>query len=194
MSARIMAPLLGAALAVAIAAPGNAASITVETNAGIDTIYLIGEMTVADIEVFGKAAASSYRRWVDTKVVLNSPGGSALAGIRIGEIIRQKRFSTWVLSNGLCVSSCALAWLGGYSHLAEGKVGFHGVFDATTRQQSGPGNALVGAYLNRLGLSDLAIAYITMTDADGVQWLTAEDARAIGIDNVPAWAAPGARR
>jgi hypothetical protein len=116
--------------------------------------------------------------------MLSSPGGAALAGIGIGEIIRQKGFVTFVPPNTYCASACAVAWLGGAQRVvsASGRIGFHGAFDMTTGQQSGPANALVGAYLNRLGLSSAAIVYVTRAGANAVQWLTAADATALGID------------
>jgi hypothetical protein len=63
-------------------------------------------------------------------------------------------------------------------------VGFHAAYDATTMQESGWGNALVGAYLNKLGLSDSAIYYITHKGPTSIQWLTAEDATKLGIEAI----------
>lgn len=44
------------------------------------------------------------------------------------------------------------------------------------------GNALVGAYLNDLGLSPNAIRYITTPGPNDVQWLSIRDAIMIGIN------------
>ena len=44
------------------------------------------------------------------------------------------------------------------------------------------GNALVGAYLNSLGLPTRAVAYITAAAPDSMQWLTQSDAIAVGIE------------
>jgi hypothetical protein len=44
------------------------------------------------------------------------------------------------------------------------------------------GNALVGAYLNQLGLSQSAVAYITISSPDNMSWLTADDAKQVGIE------------
>lgn len=61
-------------------------------------------------------------------------------------------------------------------------VGFHGVYNSDTLQPSGAGNAIVGAFLGKIGLSDAAIAYIMNPDANEIQWLTAANARPLGID------------
>jgi len=44
------------------------------------------------------------------------------------------------------------------------------------------GNAMVGAYLNSLGLPSRAIGYMTIAAPDSMQWLTAADAEKLGID------------
>src|SRR5215467_7996279 len=50
-------------------------------------------------------------------VAFSSDGCSLLAGLRIGEAIRRKRFSTIVPEGRRCASACALAWLGGIGAL-----------------------------------------------------------------------------
>jgi hypothetical protein len=104
--------------------------------------------------------------------------------IRIGNEIRAKGFWTFIKCGTLCESACALAWLGVVHRTISpaGFVGFHAAYDAVTRLESGEGNALVGAYLARLGLSDAAIAYITHMGPNSMQWLSAGDAVKIGIE------------
>jgi hypothetical protein len=86
------------------------------------TIY--GEITYKDGEAFeAKAAAlTGYYR-----VILEPPGGNAIAGMRIGEQIRLKGWGTYVLDR--CFSACAMAWLGGVARemMSDAKVGFHQV-------------------------------------------------------------------
>jgi hypothetical protein len=63
-------------------------------------------------------------------------------------------------------------------------VGFHAAYRETGRRTpvaDSVGNALVGAYLNQLGLSATAIAYITEPDPTDIRWLTFSDAAKIGI-------------
>ena len=47
--------------------------------------------------------------------------------------------------------------------------------------ESGSGNAILGAYLNQLGLSEDAILYITKTAPTSIQWMSLEDANEHGI-------------
>jgi hypothetical protein len=47
--------------------------------------------------------------------------------------------------------------------------------------ESGPGNAILGAYLNQLGLSEDAILYITYAAPTSVHWMSLEEAAEYGI-------------
>jgi hypothetical protein len=117
-------------------------------------------------------------------VAFDSNGGSLLAGLKIGEIIRMKNFTTVVLDQTRCASSCALAWLGGTKRFmgATARIGFHAAYDGETRQVTSAGNALVGAYLNEIGLPSDAVVYITTAAPDSIIWLSKFDAEKMGID------------
>jgi hypothetical protein len=117
-------------------------------------------------------------------VAFNSDGGNLLAGLQIGEVIRLKNFSTLVPKGAHCASSCALAWLGGTKRwmAPDAKIGFHSAYNGETGQVTGPGNALVGAYLNKIGLPYNAVVYITAAAPNSMAWLSKSDAVTLGID------------
>jgi hypothetical protein len=89
-----------------------------------------------------------------------------LGTLEIGESIRLKAFTTFVPENARCASACALAWLGGVQrYMAPGaQIGFHAAYNAKSGQETGVGNALVGAYLNKIGLPYEAVIYISQSD------------------------------
>jgi len=67
------------------------------------------------------------------------------------------------------------------------QIGFHSSSLITSEQApSAPtgdiGNALMGAYLNRIGLPDRAIVYITQAAPEAMTWLSMTDAKQQGID------------
>jgi hypothetical protein len=113
-----------------------------------------------------------------------SDGGNLIAGLQIGETIRLKNFSTLVPDQARCASSCALAWLGGTRRFmgSRAQVGFHAAYDGQTHQVTGSGNALVGAYLNKIGLPYSAVVYITSASPDAITWLSKPDAERLGIE------------
>jgi hypothetical protein len=160
-----------------------AANIEVEH---IDTasalIMLDGDLELGDIESFRNKVASISR----ATVAFRSDGGSLLAGIRIGMLIRVKNFITVVPDGAQCASACAVAWLGGARRFmgAGSKVGFHAAYvqkgSATT--ESGPGNAVLGAYLDQLGLPEDAIVFITQAAPSSMKWLSMDEAGQHGID------------
>jgi len=118
-------------------------------------------------------------------VVLDSPGGAVLSGLEIGRLIRNKKLMTGVPSSTLCASSCALIWLAGATRYAEesSMVGFHAAYVVRNGKQveTGVGNALIGAYLNELGLSDRAIVFVTKAPPEGIEQLTKAKSEQVGI-------------
>jgi hypothetical protein len=117
-------------------------------------------------------------------VSFRSAGGSVVAGIQIGESIRLKGFTTVVAGTARCASACAIAWLGGTPRLMspQARVGFHAAYSSETGQETGVGNALVGAYLNKIGLPYSAVIYITQAAPNSMTWLSIADAEKQGID------------
>jgi hypothetical protein len=115
-------------------------------------------------------------------VFLESPGGNPFTAMAIGRLIRARGFDTYITA-GTCASACGIIWLAGVRRGIgpTGRVGFHAAYNGVTHEQSGFANALIGAYLNELHLSDQAIIYITHAAPTEMQWLTAADATAVGI-------------
>ena len=152
------------------------------TNGGPDIIAIVGDFALGDEKKFINAALSSE----SALVVFQSPGGNLFAGIEIGKAIHLKGFATLVPDGIQCASACALAWLGGRVRLMSdtARVGFHAVYTANDGQPSvsSTGNALVGAYLNQLGLPTSAVVYITEAPPEGMRWLSFADAQHFGID------------
>jgi hypothetical protein len=91
------------------------------------------------------------------RVRLKSPGGK-LAGLIIGEDIRRRKFTTYVIGTDECFSACALIWLAGDKRYiaTTARLGFHAAFRMEGKEgqgsprESGKG-AIVGAYITNLG-------------------------------------------
>jgi hypothetical protein len=117
-------------------------------------------------------------------VRLQSNGGSLVAGIQIGETIRLKSFQTLVPAGARCASACAMAWLGGTQRFMGpgAQIGLHSAYNAKSGQGTGVANALLGAYLNRVGLPYSAVVYITQTAPQSITWLGIADAKRLGIE------------
>ena len=128
----------------------------------------------------------AIQKYTKGVVLFQSGGGNLVAGLSMGEAIRLKGFSTGVMSGSVCASSCALAWLGGVKRFLgpTAKLGFHAAYrvDGSVTRETGMGNALVGAYLTRIGLPLSAVAYITKASPEDMTWLTPDDAKKVGID------------
>lgn len=175
-----------AALAI-FAVPRNAAAAEIAVlpdtaNSAHPIIVIDGTIEEGDDKAFRKIAVEHD----GAIVLLNSPGGNLVAGINIGKAIRLQEYWTAVGDYGMCASACGLAWLGGTHRLADpnARIGFHAAYIEKDGQadENGAANALVGAYLNQLNMSQSAIVYLTSAPPTDMQWLPIRDARAHGID------------
>jgi hypothetical protein len=160
----------------------NAATITLLSPASGDTtlVFVEGDFAFGDFEQFRKKVSTISK----AVVAFQSDGGSVVAGIEIGRFIRLRNFVTVVGDGMRCASACALAWLGGSRRLMgiDARIGFHAAYNADSGQETGVGNALVGAYLSQIGLPDRAVVYVTQAPPNSMTWLTISEAQQVGID------------
>jgi hypothetical protein len=163
------------------AAPALAATITLgpQKPDRPNVVMVEGLLVADDGDQFGAKTASLPSAFV----AFSSDGGSLVAGLRIGEAIRRKGFSTIVPDGQRCASACALAWLGGVERFigTDGKIGFHAAYDLASDGDAGIGNTVVSAYLAKIGLPYEAVIYITQTAPNEMTWLNMSDAAQRGI-------------
>lgn len=161
----------------------NAADISSERYGSSDLYFM---------NIYGQINEEDGRRFQDLSrnikravVTLDSPGGSVLGGLEIGRSIRSNNYVTAVPNKTLCASSCALIWLAGAKRFAEegSFIGFHAAFIYKNGKpvETGSGNALIGAYLNQIGLSDKAIIFITNAPPEGIARLDKSLSQQYGI-------------
>jgi hypothetical protein len=173
------------AIVVSLLAPQAAGAASIEVkhlDAAAALVMVEGDLELSDIELFRSRVAALSK----ATVAFRSDGGSLLAGIRIGMLIRMKSFTTIVPDAAQCASACAVAWLGGAHRFlgAGSRVGFHAAYvqKAGATTESGPGNAVLGAYLDQIGLPEDAIVYITQAAPNSMKWLNMEEAAQHGIE------------
>ncbi|MEI8400520.1 MAG: hypothetical protein WCG12_06905 [Alcaligenaceae bacterium] len=156
-------------------------SVSAGKDGSVDLIIIKGDITAEDERKFKQIALNSEF----ATVVLDSPGGLLRPAIAIGKTIRIKEFSTAVV-DAECLSSCALIWLAGdVRYMAKNsKVGFHAAYIEDKSGKTIPaatGNALVGSYLNSLGLNESIVAFVTKAGATEVNWLNKDGADRLGL-------------
>lgn len=125
-------------------------------------------------------------------VFLESPGGSVDAGLSIGSEIAIKGFTTLVLDGDGCHSICAVIWVSGTRRYMSpnANISVHAAYRLTANAvgeadaaESGVANANIGAYLNELGLSRVAIEYFTVARPDEEMLpITPDIAQVLDID------------
>lgn len=138
-----------------------------------------GEIAVGDAARFEKFISDipgGVAGWHSFGIVLDSPGGRLLEGIRLGEVFRAKNIGTFVKSKQACLSACAVAYLGGSLQKGSnrnvwrglepgGRIGFHG-FEVSENEfalandaldLARATNAVVRDYAVRMGVKDIGL-------------------------------------
>jgi len=159
-------------------------------------IYATGEIDAAAAVRFRQFVRDRGIEW--GKVNFNSPGGSLVGGLQLGEAIRELRFDTDVRVPGydldkplaICASACAYAFAGGINRFVNdrsGRLGIHQFYvggDNTgdvgdTQMVSG----LIVSYLSRMGVSSSAFSVAVTANGQDMIWLDALQAVGLGLAN-----------
>jgi hypothetical protein len=166
--------LLAGVASLATIAAGHAATIVpMPTPDGTGTVIsLTGDIVRGDEIAFATAARNADK----ALVVLDSRGGSIMAAIAIGRLIRTYGYSTIVADGGTCASACADIWLAGNNRFLQplAHIGFHAAFTTEgdgSNHVTGAGNAIIGAYYQEIGLGTTTIATLTNPDPNDILWL-----------------------
>lgn len=145
------------------------------------TAYFTGDIEEGD----GEKLNHLLEQNAIAAIAFKSDGGDLEAGLMMGRTIHAKGLTTIVTGKDGCYSACALAWVGGTHRLLgkKAEVGFHAAYyeNGSETQVSSSGNALVGAYLNQLGLGNEAVEFLTDTNPDDMALLSPEKAASLGI-------------
>jgi hypothetical protein len=178
---RLLASLL--ILAGLLSLDARAANISTVTQDGVTKVIVIaGVIAPGDAQKFANIALMTD----DAVVALASDGGALKEALNIGRAIRLKGFSTYVTANSRCASACALIWLAGVPRqmASTARVGFHAAYYdlSGVKEISASGNAIVGSYLNTLGLPERAVLSLTSAPPTSVRWFSPAQVRGTGVD------------
>lgn len=148
------------------------------------SVYAAGEITPGTTERF-KTFVRNHK--IDSvRVFFDSPGGSLVEGMELGETIRALSFSTAVGSQkahsphmAICASACAYSFAGGvFRYLSKdtGRLGVHQFYGQSNTSISAENaqrlSGEIVAYLDKMGVNATAFSLSTLADKDGIIWLT----------------------
>jgi hypothetical protein len=173
--------LLAATAVMAMVSSAHSADMQLSDKGTAPRITINGELVKGDYQKFSNLVARLPSGHAGL-VVLDSPGGALDDALNIGSWVADQNWTTVV--NTSCASACALIWLASKDRTvkSDARVGFHAISLANSGQVSPDGNALVGAYLFKLGFRPDTIAYLTQTSPKKLEWLDGEKAEHYGID------------
>lgn len=186
MTGRFGKLVLAAAMMIGIGQPAAAAEIMEFTSkvkkAGAkQVIAIIGDIEAGDADKFRKIAI----KHTQAMVVLSSEGGMVAPSLEIGRVIHMMGYSTMVITDEICSSSCALIWLAGSPRYAEktAKIGFHAGYRLDNKKavEDGMANAMIGRYLAQINISEMGVMAATAARPDQMLWLDTDKPGAEGI-------------
>jgi hypothetical protein len=143
-------------------------------------VYIDGDIVEGDWDRF-KRVVQGLKGPV--AISLNSDGGKIFDGLNIGIAIRNMK---WMTIARHCHSVCADIWLAGVERAVfeNSTVGFHSAYiekDGKAVIEVGSGNAVVGAYLSRLGFNYDFIGYATSAKPDDMDMFNSEKAKKYNV-------------
>ncbi len=189
---------MGTANAMSFAAPKHSLPDVVtwvDQHGDRTRIYADGEITATtarELEAFVRA------NHIESGMVLfNSPGGSLMGGVALGNTIRTLGFDTGVASysqgnmvpSGVCASACAYAFAGGrgrYYFGGKTRLGVHQFYSQGEEIGSGTSQEVSGflvAYLQKMGVDALAFSTSSSIQPNTILWLSAADASRLHLSN-----------
>lgn len=146
---------------------------------GPDTVGALVSGTFEYNDDFSELSAIARRHGI-WAVTFNSDGGSPVAAMRLGKLIRALGLSTFQLRGLDCVSACSLAFLGGVERMAQpGAIGVHQAYiegDSTDKDTAVAGiQMLTGsilAYLQEMGVDGRLMQIWLSVEASDMRYLT----------------------
>ena len=126
-------------------------------------------------------------------VSIDSLGGNMLAGMKLGQAIRDFGFDTEILGGQTCASACVLAFLGGVersfnSEVAGGetRLGVHQFSSASGNVGDGLTQVTVVAvasFIESMGVDRKLLDVASLVPPSSIYWLTDEQRRHLRVDN-----------
>ena len=197
--------LLGAIVALCcLTFPAHAESLSIQVEpadadqrTGSDvrwTVFLEGKIDVGATDRVGQELALIGDDRAD--VYLDSPGGSLADAMRIGRLLRRVRANTLLgkrgsrnsgVEPGVCLSACAIAFLGGVKRYAAGGsvFGVHRISTAVHSDQDFAAGQIVAAqvsgYIREMGVDSHLFDRMAGTDKDRIYILGASEMRALHV-------------
>ena len=152
-------------------------------DAVFSNVTVSGVIEPDDVQRFESIAQKVTAEPSHAGVTLSGPGGDLIAGLSIGAQIHQRGWTTFVPANLACESVCGYIWIAGVPRRVTdtSHIGFHAAYNPATQHETGAGNAVLGSYLTKMGLSYEAIGNLTTSGPAQMTYLSSEAATKYGI-------------
>lgn len=167
---------------------------------GCEWIAAQGEITPETPTKFKKYIAENGKPYL---IRLHSNGGSLIAGIELGRMIREQGATTTIgktaqetgaglehleiAENGICASACAFAFMGGLErHAGPNQLGMHQFYSVNDKKlDSRTVQILAGVSLLhtiQMGIDPRVIVAASSTGPEAIRWFSQDELTRFGLD------------
>ncbi|WP_171105938.1 MULTISPECIES: hypothetical protein [unclassified Ruegeria] len=117
-------------------------------------------------------------------VRLNSPGGVVVSALSMAEEIFNRKLSTYVSTEHVCASACALLFFAGHDRLAEGPLGVHQIDDGGKSDASTLQFVLADQLdaFQRFDVPWTVINYMLTTPPSEMHWISENDLEELALN------------
>ena len=158
-------------------------------------IFVDGEIDINSGKVFSSVLRNySIEKLYQANVYLNSPGGSVVAGLEIGEIIRHYKMNTYVgylnqkiIIPGQCYSACAYVFLGGekrYVDSTGSKLGVHQFSGGSSPETAQRVSAEIVSYITNMGVDPRLFKLMASAKSNEMRILTTSELTSYNIATI----------
>jgi hypothetical protein len=155
----------------------------------VRAIYGIGEITDGTAAAFASVVAANPELFAGADgIVLDSPGGTLVGGLLLGDALRRAGYNTitgltYQMPDGTfrvarCLSACAWAFAGGINRfmLADSSLGVHRFYGTNSAAFAQEVTAYINLYLDRMGVSRVLQDVASLTSSNTMTFLTIAEA------------------
>lgn len=147
-------------------------------------VSLTEDIAVGDYERLVRGLKANPGRFASRIALLDSIGGNQDEAIKIGRLLREAGFDTWVPSHGVCQGTCVYVLAAGHARRVRGAVGLHrpSFAGGDSWQDAHAGRYSPAAYLREMNVAQSLLDDMSATAAGQVRLLTAGDLARYRLD------------
>ncbi|WP_435605905.1 hypothetical protein [Pseudomonas knackmussii] len=147
-------------------------------------VRITEDIAVGDYELLMRGLKDNPGKFSRKIALLDCIGGNQDEAIKIGRLLRETGFDTWVPSHGVCQGTCVYVLAAGHSRRVRGYVGLHRPYfpGGDSWQDDRAGRYSPAAYLREMNVAQSLLDDMSSITPGQVRLLSAQDLARYRLD------------